>query len=66
MLLRLGQVESRVGLKKSKIYALIAEGKFPRPVKIGHASSWVSTEIDQWIAALATERTMSTDCEVSA
>lgn len=48
-LLPLPEVESRSGFKSSFIYQLIKEGKFPRPVKIGTASRWRESEIQQWI-----------------
>lgn len=52
-LLRMAEVKSRVGLGKTKIYALIAEGRFPRPHKITTvAVRWSEREILQWIAAM--------------
>jgi len=50
-LYRLQQVEQVVSLKKSKIYALIKANQFPRQRKIGGASRWIASEIDQWIAS---------------
>jgi prophage regulatory protein len=50
--LRRGEVEARVGFRRSFLYALIAAGQFPRPVRIGRrAVAWVSEDIDQWIEA---------------
>lgn len=50
-LLRIGDVKSQVGLGKSKIYALIAEGRFPRPYKLTpKAARWSEREIAEWIA----------------
>jgi len=49
-LLPLPAVLARVGLSRSSVYALIAAGKFPAPVKIGVASRWASSQIDAWIA----------------
>ena len=49
-LLRLPQVEDRTPYKRSKIYKLISEGKFPKPVKLGNVSAWPEDEIDAWIA----------------
>ena len=46
----------RAGLGRSSAYALMAENKFPRPVKLGRASRFLSTEIDAWIAARVAER----------
>ena len=65
-LLKLPQVESLVGLKKSKIYALIQSGEFPAPVKVGRASSWLEGEVQSWIAEHASRRTMPTADEALA
>ena len=44
-------VRSRVGLPKSSVYALIAKGKFPKPIQIGPRTvAWPSDAIDAWIA----------------
>jgi prophage regulatory protein len=52
VLLRLGDVQRRVGLRRSTIYDLVRRGDFPPPVRLGRrCSAWVSAEIDQWIAA---------------
>ena len=49
-LLRRPQVEKRVGLARSTIYAMMAQGRFPKPVHItGRAVAWRSGEIDRWI-----------------
>ena len=49
-LLRIGEVKSHVGLGKSKIYALIAEGRFPRPYKLTpKAARWSEQEVIAWI-----------------
>lgn len=48
--LRLPAVIRKVGFSKSRIYALIAQGDFPRPVHIGkRASAWIESEVDGWI-----------------
>ena len=52
-LLRLPQVEHRVGLRKSSLYRLIQESKFPAPIKAfpgARASLWLCSEIDVWVA----------------
>lgn len=57
VLLRTRAVTQCVGLSRSQIYALAAEGKFPKPVK--HASNlsvWPSDEIESWIDARVAER----------
>ena len=49
-LLRLEEVRRRVGLGKSMIYRLIAQGRFPAPYKISPcASRWSEREIVVWI-----------------
>ena len=37
------------GFSAKHIYHLINEGKFPAPVKIGRASLWRLSEINQWL-----------------
>jgi predicted DNA-binding transcriptional regulator AlpA len=53
ILLRREQVEARVGLKKSAIYALMKDGKFPKCRRVPHtrAVAWRSSDIDAWIDA---------------
>lgn len=49
-LLRLRSVESRTGLRKSKLYGLIKEGEFPRPVALTPKTrAWIGSEVDRWI-----------------
>lgn len=52
-ILRRKQVESRIGLSRSTIYARIAEGSFPKPIDLGggRAVGWVEFEIDAWLQA---------------
>lgn len=48
--LKLDEVKRRVGLGKSMIYRLIAEGKFPPPYKLSpFASRWSDHEVARWI-----------------
>lgn len=48
--LRLPAVIDVTGLARSTIYAQIAEGKFPAPVKLGaRAVAWPETAIKQWL-----------------
>lgn len=46
--LRIPTVEDRTGLTKSKIYALMAQGRFPKATKVDGVSIWRATEIDAW------------------
>jgi prophage regulatory protein len=51
-LLRLPAVKEATGLARSTIYALIAKGEFPRPIKLTpKLSAWDAAEIDAWIEA---------------
>ena len=49
-LIRLAEVETAVGLKRSQIYEDIKNNAFPRPAKLGAASRWSRREINAWIA----------------
>lgn len=49
--LRLPAVEAATGYKRSTIYRLVQEGKFPAPIALsdeGRASAWIEEEVDQW------------------
>lgn len=51
IILRLPAVEAAVGLKRSSIYNLMAEGRFPTQRRISaRAVGWDSVEIERWIA----------------
>ena len=51
-LLRLPDVMARTALSRSALYAAMAEGKFPKPVKIGsRLNAWPDAEIADWIAS---------------
>lgn len=50
-LLRLPEVESMVGLRKSSIYEKVKTGEFPSPVKLSRrAVCWPASSVDAWIA----------------
>jgi len=50
--IRLPEVANRVGLKRSCIYKLISEGRFPKPIKLGaRAAVWPEATIEAWITA---------------
>ena len=55
-LLRLPEVVSRVGLRRSALYRMIAAGTFPPPVRLGRRCSvWPSHDIDAWVRARIVE-----------
>ena len=49
-IIRRKQLETRIGLACSTIYAMMARGDFPRPIKIGRrAVGWRSEDVDRWL-----------------
>lgn len=56
LLIDFKQTSAKVRMGRSRIYALIGEGNFPAPVKIGTSSRWIVHEIDAYIAQLAATR----------
>ena len=54
----LEQVCERTTLGKSSVYQLIAEGKFPRPIRLKpHASRWERIAVDAWLDSRIREHT---------
>jgi len=54
-ILRLPLVKTRTGLSRSSIYLAAAEGKFPKPVRLGvRAVGWLESEVDAWLSARIT------------
>lgn len=52
-LLRLPEVLSRIPYKRSRFLALVREGIFPRPVKLGpRAVAWPESQIDALVARI--------------
>lgn len=55
--LRRPAVSALTGLPESTLYALMAEGRFPKSVKIGpRASAWLESEVIAWQEARLAER----------
>lgn len=49
-LIKMPEVMRRTASCRSWIYKLIAQGRFPKPVKIGNRSiAFVESEVDDWI-----------------
>lgn len=56
-LIRLPAVKERTGLSRSRIYELLSEGRFPKPVKLStRLNAWPENEISAWIAARIADR----------
>ncbi|MCY4430062.1 MAG: AlpA family phage regulatory protein [Rhodospirillales bacterium] len=50
-LLRREEVEARLGVSRSWIYAEMRAGRFPEPVKIGRrAVRWRVADLDEWLS----------------
>jgi prophage regulatory protein len=48
--LRLPTVRGRTGMSRSSIYAGVAAGTFPRPIKLAARSvAWLESDVDRWI-----------------
>ena len=51
-ILRRPEVEARIGLSRSTIYAQMADGDFPKPVRLGkRAVGWPESAVAQWLAS---------------
>ena len=51
-ILRRDEVLRLIGLKKSALYELMAEGHFPRPMKLGErAVGWRAGDVAAWLAS---------------
>lgn len=49
-IIRMPELERRVGLRKSAIYGLIRRGEFPLQIRLGeNAVGWRDSDIDEWI-----------------
>jgi len=60
--LRRKQIEAKIGLSCSTIYAMMARGDFPKPIKIGRrAVGWPEKEVNAWLDAKFAERKASND-----
>jgi prophage regulatory protein len=56
-LIRLKQVMECTGLARSTVYKFIAEGDFPKPVKLGvRVAAWVEAEVFVWIEGKIKDR----------
>lgn len=56
-LLRLKEVMQITGISRAGIYQKIANGDFPRQVKLGtRSAAWLNSEVAEWVNARITER----------
>ena len=51
-ILRRTEVEEIVGISRSTLYSMVAEGRFPRPIRIGRrAVGWRWSHVKSWLDA---------------
>ena len=49
-IIRMRTVLDRTGLSRSTLYRTMAEGSFPRSVKLGeHSAGWHESAVNEWI-----------------
>jgi len=54
-ILRRQDVEAQIGLSRSTIYQAIADGEFPKPIRIGkRAVGWRQSTVNEWLAERGT------------
>ncbi len=54
---RLPEVKAKTGLSRSTLYAMIADDRFPKPIKLGErAVGWSEAEVAKWIEARKADR----------
>lgn len=46
---KLPDVKTATSLSKTKLYALIKDGDFPAPIKLGRSSVWLMSEVQDWM-----------------
>ena len=48
-IIRRAEIEEQLGLARSTIYQMVADGEFPKPVKLGRrAVGWRVEEVESW------------------
>ena len=52
-IIRRKDIEERLKISRSSIYAMMSQGEFPKPVRLGRrAVGWKSTDIEKWLQDL--------------
>lgn len=55
-LLPIESVMEEIGVKRTKLYELIARGDFPHPIKIGASSRWPESDVIDYQERQKTQR----------
>ena len=52
-ILRRRQLEEQLGLSRSAIYQMVADGLFPKPIKLGRrAVGWRADDVENWLSEM--------------
>ena len=52
-IIRRKDIEERLKISRSSIYAMMSQDEFPKPVRLGRrAVGWKSTDIEKWLQDL--------------
>ena len=54
-LVEMKEITKLTGLTDKWLYKLIQKGLFPKPIKLGNRSRWLTSEVDAWLQARITE-----------
>ena len=66
-LIKIKDVQDRVAMSKSQIYAMVARGRFPAPHRTSaQCSRWLSSDIDDFIRAVTSGSEWSKPSAVAA
>ncbi|EPE3834871.1 helix-turn-helix transcriptional regulator [Morganella morganii] len=49
------EITKFTGLTDKWFYKQIQEGQFPKPIKLGNRSRWLTSEVDAWLQARIAE-----------
>ncbi len=50
--LRVKDLTKKLNIGKSKLWSMIREGKFPKPIKLGARTSvWLEDTVDNWMVS---------------
>lgn len=61
-ILRRSDVESLTGMSRSSIYAMMAEGSFPKSIRLtARAVGWLEDEVHEWIKTRILETRLEAD-----
>ena len=51
-ILRMRDVLARVPVSKAKLYRMMSQGAFPRPVRLGGVAVWRADDVEEWLKSL--------------